>query len=396
MLADMKTLCVLLCVLCASAVSQPLHRGELIYPQEKWHNHASSVVELANGDLLAVWYHGSGERSADDVIIEGARKIKGESTWRPRFLIADTPGFPDCNPALFIDAKQRLWLFWPLIVANEWHTALLRYQVSSDYQNPQRPPRWERSEVMLLKPDTMAKDVQQALEKQPPPAAESDDPRIHAYIARLKERAADKYFARMGWMPRAHPTLLPSGRIVLPLYSDGYSFSLMALSDDQGDTWKASTPLVGAGNIQPTVVRKNDGTLVAYMRDNGPAPKRIQMSTSRDEGMTWSPSVDTDLPNPGAGLEVIRLRDGVWAMVWNDTEKGRSTLALSLSDDEGKTWKWTRYLEKAAAGQYHYPSIIQSRDGLLHVTYSYFTTEGKSIKHAAVNLEWVKATEAQK
>src|SRR5258706_10293318 len=182
---------VFLCVLSAFAVSQPIHRAELIFPQEKWHNHASSVVELANGDLLAVWYHGSGERSADDVIIEGARKIKGESSWRPRFLMADTPGFPDCNPALFVDAKQRLWLFWPLIVANEWHTALLRFQVSSDYQNAQRAPRWERSDVMLLKPDTMAEQVKEALEKQPPRAAESDDPRVKAYIARLKEHAAD-------------------------------------------------------------------------------------------------------------------------------------------------------------------------------------------------------------
>jgi len=388
-------LSVLLGVLCVSVVAQPFHKAELIFPQEKWHNHASSLVEVPNGDLFVVWYHGSGERNADDVIIEGARKIKGESTWRPRFQVADTPGFPDCNPALFLDAKQRLWMFWPVIVANEWHTAILKYLVSSDYQTASRPPRWERSDVMLLKPDTMAKDVQQSLEKQPRPTAETDDPRIKAYIERLKEHAADKYFARMGWMPRAHPTLLPSGRIVLPLYSDGYSFSLMALSDDGGDTWKASAPLVGPGNIQPSVVRKNDGTLMAYMRDNGPAPKRIQMSMSRDEGMTWSAPVDTDLPNPGSGLEVIRLRSGLWAMVYNDSERGRNSLALSLSDDEGKTWKWTRHLEKASAGQYHYPSIIESRDGMLHVSYSYFTTEGQAIKHVAVNLEWVKAGDVQ-
>jgi predicted neuraminidase len=104
--------------------------------------------------------------------------------------------------------------------------------------------------------------------------------------------------------------------------------------------------------------------------------------------------VDSDLPNPGSGLEAIRLRDGLWAMVYNDSERERNSLALSLSDDEGKTWKWTRYLEKAPAGQFHYPSIIQSRDGLLHITYSYFTTEGQAIKHAVVNSDWVK--EAQR
>src|SRR5438552_3571902 len=109
----------------------PFHKAELIIPPEKWHNHASCLVELPNGDLLGVWYHGSGERQADDVIIEAARKIAGESTWRPRFLIADTPGFPDANPSIFIDARKRLWLLWPVIVANEWHTALMKYKISS-------------------------------------------------------------------------------------------------------------------------------------------------------------------------------------------------------------------------------------------------------------------------
>ena len=118
--------------------------------------------------------------------------IKGESAWRPRFLLADTPGFPDTNPALFLDAQERVWLLWGTIVANEWH--------------------------------------------------KSDDPQIVASRALVREHAADKYFSRMGWMTRAHPITLPSGRIIIPLYSDGYSFSIMALSDDAGVTWSASTP----------------------------------------------------------------------------------------------------------------------------------------------------------
>ena len=65
------------------------------------------------------------------------------------------------------------------------------------------------------------------------------------------------------WFSRTHPIELPSGRILLPLYSDGFSFSLMGISDDGGQTWFASEPIVGYGNIQPSVVRKEDGTLVA-------------------------------------------------------------------------------------------------------------------------------------
>ena len=79
-------------------------------------------------------------------------------------------------------------------------------------------------------------------------------------------------------MPRVHPLVLPSGRWILPLYSDTFSASIMAISDDRGETWTASRPLIGFGNIQPSLVRKNDGELVAFMRDNGPH-HRIRLST---------------------------------------------------------------------------------------------------------------------
>ena len=96
-------------------------------------------------------------------------------------------------------------------------------------------------------------------------------------------------------------------RLIVPLYSDGYSISLMALSDDWGAHWTTSEPLVGWGNIQPSLARKKDGTLVAYMRDNGPPPKRLMKSESKDRGMTWSEVVDTELFNPGSGAEVLVL-----------------------------------------------------------------------------------------
>jgi hypothetical protein len=91
-------------------------------------------------------------------------------------------------------------------------------------------------------------------------------------------------------------------------------------------------------------VRKKDGTLVAYMRDNGPPPKRIHFSTSKDDGLTWTPAQDSELPEPGTSVEAIALRSGKWIIVYNDLEKGRHSLAISMSDDEGATWKWKRHL----------------------------------------------------
>src|ERR1051326_4885509 len=73
----------------------PVYEAELIFPLEHWHNHASTIVECPNGDLLVCWFHGSGERTADDVKIEGARRRKNSRTWSQRFTMADTPGYPD-------------------------------------------------------------------------------------------------------------------------------------------------------------------------------------------------------------------------------------------------------------------------------------------------------------
>jgi predicted neuraminidase len=177
--------------------------------------------------------------------------------------------------------------------------------------------------------------------------------------------------------------VLDDKRLIVPLYSDGYNFSLMALSDDWGLTWTTSAPLVGRGNVQPSLVKKKDGTLVAYMRNNGPPPKRLFVSSSRDAGKTWSPVLQSDLPNPGSGAEVLGLRDGRWLLVYNDTERGRHSLALSLSEDEGKSWKWTRHLERSEPGpdatHAAYPSIIQSKDGTLHASYTYMVN-GKNVQ----------------
>src|SRR5262245_606259 len=76
------------------------HHQAIFAPEDK-HNHASCVIQTARGDLLAAWYSGTGEKGADDVVIQGAWLARGSQAWGPRFLLADTPGYPDCNPALF-------------------------------------------------------------------------------------------------------------------------------------------------------------------------------------------------------------------------------------------------------------------------------------------------------
>jgi predicted neuraminidase len=168
----------------------------------------------------------------------------------------------------------------------------------------------------------------------------------------------------------------------------------MAISDDDGATWYPSEPLMGFGNIQPAVLERKDGSLVAYMRENGPLDK-IRVSESTDKGLTWGPVGALDIPNPGSGLDAVRLANGHWAMIYNDTAQRRNKLAVSISEDEGRTWSSTRHLENHEKGAYHYPAIIQGADGTIHAVYSYFVEGGKSMKHAAFNEDWVKAVDAK-
>lgn len=385
----------------AATAEEPFYEAELIFPLEDWHNHGSSIVEAPDGDLIVCWFHGSGERQADDVVIRGARKNAGSNKWTEPFLMADAPGFPDTNCCMIIDNDGRLWLLWPTILANLWESALMKYKISSDYQDLDGAPNWDMMYNLHAKPgddfeEVVRRKTQEYMDESLGGAEVPE--RAQQWAERNYEQAADKLTRRLGWFTRAHPTILDDGRMLVGLYSDGFSFSLVAITDNWGETWEFSEPIVGGGNIQPSFAVKKDGAIVTYMRDNGPLPKRVMVSESSDRGETWSTVYDhPDLPNPGAGLEIMNLSDGDWMCIYNDTTQGRHSLAVSISDDEGKTWKWTRHLElsEPGTGSYHYPSIIQAEDGSIHATYSYFVRdpetkqEGKSIKYARFNKAWV-------
>src|SRR6266498_764283 len=197
---------ILLALLAGASVKSAapvLYDAELIFPLEHWHNHASAIVECPNGDLLVCWFHGSGERTADDVKVEGARLRRGSKTWK-RFTMADTPNYPDTNCTMFIDPQQRLWLMWPTILANEWHTALMKYRISSDYQKAEGPPVWGLNEVLHVTPGAeFEPTVIQALAAYETAARDLPPERqktIKAYTESTKKHAGDKLFRRLGWM----------------------------------------------------------------------------------------------------------------------------------------------------------------------------------------------------
>jgi predicted neuraminidase len=391
------------------AVSTPLRvwaaepglAAEQIFPPVEPQTHAPGIVECPNGDLLASWY---GDLELNDGAIVGARKRKGESTWDKPFLLADRLGFPDGNTCMMVDARGKLWLFWPTVIGGSWESCLMNYKVSTDYDKP-GAPKWDRHEVMLLKPADFKALV---LERLGGRKLRAPRGAIGGRKVPQEPKLDDPLYQRLGWATRCKPTVLPTGRILLPLYTDTFSISIMAVSDDAGANWYASGPLVGPGNIQPTVLRRNDGSLVAYMRDSFDTG-RIQVCESRDDGLTWGKVVSSDLPNPGAGIDAVRLANGHWALVYNDSSRSRAQLAVSISDDEGRTWPHIRHLEIHKEGRYHYPAVIQGRDGTIHAIYSTFIAPAdsgankpgpggkpagvtlKGIKHAAFDEAWVRA-----
>jgi predicted neuraminidase len=415
-----------------------------IFPLVEQHVHGSTVVELPNGDILAAWFQGSGERWADDVAIMGARLKAGKKKWSNTFVMADVPGFPDINPILFLDPRGRLWLMWYTVIANQWETSLPKYRISEDYMSQDDAPKWSWQEVLHVKPgdssergiqpgDRFVKSVERQIEEYGKYLTDSmnlSEQATQKMLARWKawgenmlakargenmmrrgrlrdaaggyteQQLGYAYFRRVGWQTKNKAVVVGNNRMIIPFYSDGFSFSLMAITDDCGKSWQFSEPLVGAGNIQPSIAKKADGTLVAYMRDNGPPPKRLHMSTSGDGGLTWSSVRDSELHNPGSGADLVTLRNGHWVLAYNDTEDGRHSLAVSISTNEGRSWEYTRHLERDMrsrdiATSSGYPSIIQGLDDTLHVVYSYHHKDrggapNKTIKYVRFNEEWIR------
>lgn len=372
--------------------------AEFVFPPHPKHNHSSCIVEASNGDLLVCWYRGSGERTANDVAIMGSRKKVGAERWEAPFLMADTPNFPDCNPTLFIDPQGTLRLFWQVILDGQWSSGLMRTRTSSDYLGV-GPPKWSWQDDLLMLPSPAFGDAIRAQMDRMIAAMPADRPRREEALSRMEQRRRNIDEAplrlRLGWQARIHPIMYSPTKMLVPL-SGSWGAGICAITEDWGATWRMSLPMAGMGGSQPALVRKRDGTLVAYLR----AQPRVHMSTSPDGGESWTPVVATDLPCPSSSVEAVTLRNGHWVMVHNDTDrgKGRYRLAVRSSTDEGATWSAPRYLENDPEPQsgdpieYSYPSLIETRDGLLHVTHTWRNNDrGECIKHVVFREEWITA-----
>ena len=226
------------------------------------------------------------------------------------------------------------------------------------------------------------------------------------YLDAMRQHAGDKLYNRLGWMTRAHPFILDGRRLIVPLYHDGYSCSLMAITDDWGEKLAHQRAVDRRpATSSPASCAARTVRFTRSCATTAPRPSASSKANPATAAKPGRRSPTATCPTRARAPKSSALRNGHWVLIGNDTEQGRNSLAVQISDDEGRTWKWKRHLEYDApgpeAGSYHYPSIIQAKDGTLHASYSYQLAKkglpkdvdgdpaAKSIKHAHFNEAWV-------
>ncbi len=306
--------------------------------------HASTIVELTDGDLLAAWFGGSAEGNPD-VAIWGARRTA--AGWsEPRELVRE-PDIPSYNPVLFYTADRLLWLY---------------------YKFGTHPTSWTAGRLWS-----------------------DDDGQTWSEVEHLP--------AGLYGPVRTKPLVLADGTIVSGTSVESYrSWACwIERSTDQGATWTKSGPITvparlgradAAGHappavpgssewsrtdgiIQPSIVWLGGNHLRLYARSTARTGK-ICIADSSDGGVTWTQARPIDLPNPNSGIDALALRDGRVVLIYNHTDSGRSPLNLAVSRD-GEDFRMFRVLEDEP-GEYSYPAIIQGREGELHITYTWNRT----------------------
>jgi len=351
-----------------------------LYPS----NHGSSLVELDNGDLLCVWFSGSDEGSGDIKVLM-SRLNHEASQWSSPVQLTDDYTRAEQNPSLFQAPDGKLWLVYTAMETRgcslaEWkdrladgsaagpfamqHTAQIRCRISAD-----RGHTWGQVQTLFDRPGSFCRHPISVLSN------------------------GDWIFGV--WYS------LADGEGVF-----GSDYSAVHISTDQGQTWAEHLIPGSKGRVHPSIVEMGEGRLVVFFRSR--SADRIYRSQSDDFGRIWTPPAATALPNNNASIRAVRLISGHIALVFNHTSASddpngtiwpyeRCPVTIAISEDGGETWPYMRHVDtgenfcgennKALNRRYEYPCLIQTRDGLLHIAYSYRTRV--CIKHVCISERWV-------
>ena len=193
---------------------------------------------------------------------------------------------------------------------------------------------------------------------------------------------------------RSKPLLLPNGDLLCPSsteHNHDWRFHFETLTNLQypelGSSWTRTEPKDQPYQvIQPSVLLNHDGSIQALFRSKN---EKIIQSISWDKGSTWSPLEATVLPNNNSGIEALTLKDGRHLLLYNHVDGGsqkdgwgkRNAIHLAMSED-GQNWWAAAIVEQAPEGEFSYPAMIQTKDGLVHMTY---TWNRERVRHITVD-----------
>jgi len=333
----MRTVAALLMAASTTLSAQALVTAEFIFESAPFPSvHASTIAETSGG-LVAAWFGGTRE-GASDVGIWVSRRVNG--TWTPPVEVAtgaqpDGTRHPTWNPVLFELRTGELTLFYKV--------------------GPSPRAWWGMTRTSRDNGRTW-----------------SDARRLpNGFLGPVKNK----------------PVRLPDGTIIASSSTESPETPStwrvhFERSRDSGATWDIVRPPPGADRtridaIQPSVLTHADGRLQAIGRTRS---GRLFETWSNDRGQTWSPLGLTSLPNPSAGTDAVTLKDGRHLLVYNHTPKGRTPLNVAMSRD-GTMWQGVHVLE-SGPGEYSYPAVIQTSDGLVHITY---TWKRERIRHVVID-----------
>lgn len=301
--------------------------------------HASTLVEVQPGKILLACFGGSAEAQKDVGIwlstLEGGKISQPVAV--ADGVVNDTLRFPAWNPVLFKTRQGKLFLF---------------------YKAGPNPREW-----WGMVKTSVDEGASWSTAKRLPPGI----------LGPVKNK----------------PVELDNGTILSPSSVEESTERWkvhLERSADQGETWEKIA--VDSGSkfdvIQPSILVYPNHQLQLLCRSK---QGRVVQSWSADGGNTWGPLSGTTLLNPNSGTDAVTLKDGTQLIVYNpalpgkDWFNGRGKLRVAASAD-GKSWKDVAILEDGDKEEYSYPAIIQSADGLVHITYTY---DRKNIKHIIMN-----------
>ena len=268
-------------LICPAAIAQTLPPGEFIFQPGSTsfpESHASTIVTLKNGDLMAAWFGGTKER-APDVAIWSSRRIDGK--WSAPVELEREKGVPSWNPVLFHTKDGKLWLYYKVGPSPGTWAAGRMYSLdegktwSKDERLPAGLLGPIRAKPLILQDGTIVSGT--SFE-------------AHETWAAWVERSTDngKTWAKIGPI-----TISPEVDAAEPPAADPPAGAPGWAAPSKG-------PRKHVGIIQPSIISLGGKHLRMYARSRTLASK-IAVADSMDDGVTWTQARFLDMPNNNSG-----------------------------------------------------------------------------------------------